>query len=291
MKILVTGARGFIGGHLMAALKGHDVVGIDRADGDLRHDGVFRHLLWCHNPDVVVHLAAKVGRLFGEDKPADTVLDNVGMTALVAKACGDAGVRLAYASTSEIYGDGGSHPWREPEVGPHRKAAEPHNAYGLTKRQGEEFCQLYTDDPIILRFSMPYGPGLPAGKGRAALINFLHNAYHGEPLTVHKDAERSWCWIGDTVRGVRMILESGRGGAWNIGRDDNALPMRTVAEMACDLVGASHDLIVEVDAPGRQTVVKRLNTDKLRGIGWDPGVELEDGMRMTLAAMNLAVAA
>jgi nucleoside-diphosphate-sugar epimerase len=129
---------------------------------------------------------------------------------------------------------------------------------------------------------MPYGSGLPAGRGRAAIINFLYNALHGLPLTVHRDSERSWCWIGDTVRAVRLLLEQTDGGAYNIGRDDNAVPMRRVAEMACDLVGAPHSLIEEIDAPGRQTVVKRLATQKIRDLGWSPEVSLEDGMARTL---------
>jgi nucleoside-diphosphate-sugar epimerase len=283
VKVLVTGAAGFIGSHLCPELeKGYEVVPIDRVNGDLRRQSVVDNLLDLHRPDVVVHLAAKVGRLFGEDSPALTVLDNAGMTALVAKSCGERRIRLVYASTSEVYGDGAESTWEETAV-----MNLPHNLYGLSKRWGEEVCHLYAPEGlVILRFSMPYGPGLPAGRGRAALVNFLHQAMNREPLTVHKDSERSWCWIGDTVRGVRMILESGESGAWNVGRDDNACPMRSVAEMACDLVAAPHSLIQEVDAPSRQTVVKRLSTAKLRSLGWKPEVELPEGMRRTLEELQ-----
>jgi nucleoside-diphosphate-sugar epimerase len=283
VKVLVTGAAGFIGSHLCPELeKSYEVVPIDRVNGDLRRQSVVDNLLDLHRPEVVVHLAAKVGRLFGEDSPALTVLDNAGMTALVAKSCGERGIRLVYASTSEVYGDGAESTWEEEAV-----MNLPHNLYGLSKRWGEEVCHLYAPEGlVILRFSMPYGPGLPAGRGRAALVNFLHQAMNREPLTVHKDSERSWCWIGDTVRGVRMILESGESGAWNVGRDDNACPMRSVAEMACDLVAAPHSLIQEVDAPSRQTVVKRLSTAKLRSLGWKPEVELPEGMRRTLEELQ-----
>jgi nucleoside-diphosphate-sugar epimerase len=283
VKVLVTGAAGFIGSHLCPELeKSYEVVPIDRVNGDLRRQSVVDNLLDLHRPDVVVHLAAKVGRLFGEDSPALTVLDNAGMTALVAKSCGERRIRLVYASTSEVYGDGAESTWEETAA-----MNLPHNLYGLSKRWGEEVCHLYAPEGlVILRFSMPYGPGLPAGRGRAALVNFLHQAMNREPLTVHKDSERSWCWIGDTVRGVRMILESGESGAWNVGRDDNACPMRSVAEMACDLVAAPHSLIQEVDAPSRQTVVKRLSTAKLRSLGWKPEVELPEGMRRTLEELQ-----
>lgn len=284
MNILVTGAAGFIGTHLWDELEqdGHRVIPADRRfGGDLRDPANVRDLFtWAadHDVDQVVHLAAKVGRLFGEDDLTATVADNVTMTALIARACGDHGIPLAYASTSEVYGDLGEQLARED--GPMQL---PHNAYGLSKRQGEEFCRLYAPDQLLLlRFSMPYGPGHPPGRGRAALTNFLHQALHGDPIPVHVGAERAWCWIGDTVRAVRMLLEQGETGAWNIGRDDNPVSMRRVAELACDLVGAPHDLISDVPAPGRQTVVKRLSTRKLRAIGWEPQIELEDGMARVL---------
>jgi nucleoside-diphosphate-sugar epimerase len=79
-------------------------------------------------------------------------------------------------------------------------------------------------------------------------------------------------------------------GSWNVGRDDIAIPMRTVAEMACAMTGAPQDLIQDVEAPGRQTVVKRLSMDKLRSIGWEPQVELGEGMARTLAWVKDQVA-
>lgn len=72
-------------------------------------------------------------------------------------------------------------------------------------------------------------------------------------------------------------------GAWNVGRDDIAVSMRTVAEMACAMTSAPMSIIEEVDPPDMQTVVKRLSTDKLRSIGWEPEVELGEGMERTLA--------
>jgi nucleoside-diphosphate-sugar epimerase len=281
MKILITGAAGFIGGHLQAELiaANHEVVGIDRPDGDLRHAPVAAHLIGCHKPDLVVHLAAKVGRLFGEDDVMETVADNAGMTALVAKACGDLGVRMVYASTSEVYGDGAEHTWEEADIG----LALPHNAYGLSKRHGEDYCRLYASEGLtIWRISMPYGGGLPAGRGRAAIINMLHQALNKQTIPVHRGAERSWCYVADTVRGMRHTIEDTDGGVFNVGRDDASVSMLHVAMMACELTGAPLDLIEEVDAPARQTVVKRLATGKLRSLGWEPRVELEEGMTRTL---------
>lgn len=277
MRILCTGANGFVGSHLVPELRehGHEVIGVDRADGDLRDYGMCGWVIARHRPEVVVHLAAKVGRMFGEDDPLETIADNTGMTANVARVCGELGVRLVYASTSEIYGDNGEAECDE-VTGPF---SLPHNAYGLSKLHGEQFGRLYAPDGFTaLRLSMPYGEGLPWGVGRAALINFVWQAMHDEPITVHQGAERSWCYIKDTVRGIRLVIEKTDGGAYNVGRDDNRTPMIEVARMVCDHVGASYDLIREVEPPERQTCVKRLSNRRLTDLGWSPTVELPEGI-------------
>jgi nucleoside-diphosphate-sugar epimerase len=278
MRLGVTGAAGFIGRWLCSELAevGHRVTAIDRinAGGDLLEPGVAAGWLRRTRPDLVVHLAAQVGRIFSEDDVRRTVRLNAEMTTIVAQACGDAGVRLAYASTSEIYGDQGDELCRED--GP---TVLPQGAYGLTKRWGEEACRLYAPDGLVIfRPSMPYGPGAPPGRGRRAMDTMLWQAHHRTPITVHRGAERSWCWVGDVVRGIRLAIEQPDALVVNVGRDDDPRTMLEVARLACKLAGAPEDLIVEVDAPPGQTVVKRLATDRLRVLGWAPTVELEDGM-------------
>ena len=288
----MTGGAGFIGQHLMGELSshGHFVRWTDLAtDGfDMRVEDDVDVNLSAARPDVVIHLAAQVGRVFGEDDLERSISTNALGTARVAVACEEHGCRLMYVSTSEVYGDQGEEVCWEggPEV-------LPHGIYGLSKRWGEEAARLYAPDGLqILRLSMPYGPGLPAGRGRAAIINFLHQAHHRMPLTVHRGGERSWCYVGDTVRGIRIVLEEGdmprtasqsrEGvGVYNVGRDDAAVTMLEVAQLACDIAGAPHSLIELVDPPGRQTVVKRLSTAKLRQLGWRPTVELRRGMELT----------
>lgn len=286
MKVLVTGAAGFIGGHLTDGLqhRGHEVIGLDwnptplTYAADLLKPGTFASELEHNKPDLVVHLAAQVGRLFGEDDVRNSVVSNAVMTTVVASECGRRGIKLAYASTSEVYGDRGDMVCHEHDP----LVVLPHNIYGLSKRWGEEACQLYTDDPYVFRLSMPYGPGVPPGRGRRALDTMLWQAHNGLPLTVHRGAERSWCWVGDTINGIVTVLDRADGGTWNVGRDDAYLSMLELAERCCDLTGASHDLITLVDPPARQTVVKRLATSKLRSLGWRPVVELDEGLPRVL---------
>lgn len=284
VRVLVTGYRGFLGQHLMRELEAHDhrVYGVDiltDPSDDLRQPGVALRAVERVMPEVVVHLAAKVGRLFGEDNPAETVADNAGMTALVAQAAASIKARVVYASTSEVYGDNGEQLCDEIN-GPF---SLPHNIYGLSKFWGEQACRLYAPrDLTILRFSMPYGPGLPAGRGRAAIINMLWQALRRERIPVHRGAERSWCWVGDTMRATRLAIEKWDEGVYNIGRDDAAVSMLEVAQMACDLVNSPRSLIKQFDAPANQTVVKRLATERVRRLGWRPEVELVEGMELTL---------
>lgn len=283
MRIALTGSSGFVGSWLTAELRdhGHDVITLDRIPGpatdgvaDLLDEGVVRDWLLTSGADLCYHLAAQVGRLFGDDDPVHTVRSNAEITTNIARWCGEYGIRLAYVSTSEVYGDQGDADCDED--GP---MILPHNLYGLSKRWGEEAAQLFApDDLVIARLSMPYGPGVPPGRGRRAMDTMLWQAHHGMPLTVHRGAERSWCWVGDTVRGLRLIIEQPAAGAWNVGRDDDPRTMLEIAERACDMAGASRDLIQVIDPPHAQTVVKRLTTSRLRALGWAPEVELDEGM-------------
>lgn len=284
MRVLVTGASGFIGRHLVDELiaRRHSVYLLDRCaprPTELLDAGAFALAVDRFDPHVVIHLAAQVGRLFGEDDVRYSVRSNAEVTATVATVCAAKRVRLMYASTSEVYGDQGETICEE--AGPFDL---PHNIYGLSKRWGEEVCRLYlpADQLTVMRFSMPYGTGVTPGRGRAALPNILWQANTRQPIPIHVGAERSWCWVGDTVRAIMLLLEGDHAGAWNIGRDDDRRPLRDLAVLACEMTGAPSDLIVDVPAPPAQTVVKRLSMRKLASIGWAPTVEVEEGMERVL---------
>jgi nucleoside-diphosphate-sugar epimerase len=284
VRILLTGADGFIGLQLWTALQQtHDVKGIDLLEGDLTKLNIAAALIKRHKPQLVIHLAGLVGRLFGEDDVARTITANAIATTYIAQACAEAGIRLTYASTSEAFGDHGDRLVPESDHG-----VLPYNMYGLSKRWGEEACRLYMpeEDLQIFRLSMPYGPGLAAGRGRAALITFLFNAIHHKPITVHAGGTRSWCYITDTIKGIGMVIEDGGSGAWLVGRADNETSMLKVAEMACDIAGAPRGLIEVVDAPENQTLVKRLDPKRLYDIGWTPKVNLDEGVKMTYRAVK-----
>jgi dTDP-glucose 4,6-dehydratase len=277
MNILITGAKGFIGVNLVKYLEGagHDVIGIDFQDGDLREEAEADYFVAKYRPDIVIHLAAQVGIYFNEQDCVHAINSNAIMTLRVAKACAKYGARLVHTSTSEVYGDYGDRLIDEdaPLIG---KAT---GIYAISKRWGEEAAREYAPDGlIIIRPSMPYGPGVPPGIGRRAMDNMLWQAHHRKPITVHKGAMRSWCWIEDLCRGYELIINSGATGAFNIGRDDDEHSMLEIALKACDIARAEPDLINLIEPPVKKTTIKRLSTAKLRGLGWVPSVELDEGM-------------
>ena len=297
MRFLITGSSGFIGSHLTTELlnNGHDVFGMDRhprvrdipsVGGEINLSN-FLYAMSKYEPDRVVHLAASVGRENCEHDKRDTIRNNVELTTMIAETCAEYRIPLTYASTSEIYGDhegGGHKPISEDAAGDR----EPKNLYGLTKWWGEQACRLYAPVGLqVIRPTMPYGPGVPPGPGRRALDNFLWQAHHRKPITVHMGSRRSWVWIEDLVRGIRMVLESGGKGEWNVGRDDDLKSMAQCAEIACMVTGAPLDLISIRGVPSDVTAVKNLSVDRLRRLGWDPTVDFREGMERLYAWIEL----
>jgi dTDP-glucose 4,6-dehydratase len=285
MRYVITGHKGFIGSYLTAELesRGHTWHGVDWAGNpsiDLSAPNFFeralRSALAQQKVDAVIHLAAQPGRVFGEEDRAKTIQLNAAMTAEIAAACGKMGVRLIYTSTSEVYGD---RPGHALEVATPR----PKNLYGLTKLWGEEVSKLYAPERLlILRPTMPYGPGMAVGHGRAALPTFIWYAIKGHPIKVHADAKRSWCYIDDLIRGFADLIEKAwAGGIYNVGRDDDLRTMTEIAVMACKLAGAPTSLIEYEDPDPTITLVKDLAVNGLRGWGFRPQVSLEEGMRRT----------
>jgi nucleoside-diphosphate-sugar epimerase len=280
VRFVVTGHRGFIGRWLVRELAdaGHEVRGADRSTGQLERPELFDGLLADTAPHAVVHLAARVGGGRAAEAPARTIRDNAELTALIARSCAAAGTRLVYGSSCEVYGDLGGE--RCLESGP---TGMPLNLYGLSKRWGEEAAQLLAPNGLtIARISMPYGPGAAPGARAPAVTNILDRALRRERITVHRGARRSWCWIGDCVIGMRVLLEGNHTGVFNVGRDDDLEPLRATAERACDLAGAPRTLIEETVPPPGRTLVKVVPSDRLRALGWRPETGIHRGMTRTL---------
>lgn len=295
MRILLTGGLGFIASYLRPELevRGHDVFIVDREDGDLSEPNVAFNIIDDRDINMVVHLAARPGRVFGEDDPFLTVRDNVTATIYVARACAEANTRLCYISTSEVYGD-----YRPPGkwsaiTDHHESLKEEHagigkmrNLYALTKYLSEQVSQLYAPkDLLIIRPSMAYGPDMATGYGRAALPTMIEHFLHDQTYTIHRDCYRSWCYIDDLVRGMADVIERGEG-TYNVGRDDDLRSMYMLAHTVCATLRLDPDLILLGDHDSTITPIKDISMARLRSLGWEPQVSIEDGIKMTAEALR-----
>jgi dTDP-glucose 4,6-dehydratase len=250
VNVLVTGGRGFLGGHVCDALAaaGHKAIPLGRSDGDLAEPGVIERLLDEHTPQAVVHLAAVMP---GDER----LMQNAPITALVAHACSEHGVRLLHGSTTSVYAD--------------------ETPYAESKRASEQAA----GDAAILRFAFPYGPG----QRRGTIRTMLDQALGREPIVVYRGWERSFCFATDAARAVALLLDADATGTYDIGRDDDRRTLPEVARIACRLTGAPDELIDIVDPhAGPVLVLEGLDVARLHELGWRPEVELEDGMQRTL---------
>jgi dTDP-glucose 4,6-dehydratase len=295
-KIFVTGALGFIGSFLVPYLteQGHEVVSSDvhvrdyadyvRADVTSFEDlyKIFKK----EDIDQVIHMAGEVGRMVGEEHPQKMVyVNNIGTLNLI-KLCLEYDCRLVYFSTSEVYGrlfDKGKAVKEEDlENG---SIFVTTNVYALSKLFGEAIVRHYLENyglnAVTIRPFMVYGPGEHPSKYRSALINFVQSALKGETLTVHKGAERAWCYVSDFISGLYLVMQhpfSGKYEAFNIGSDEYHT-MEEVARMVVDECGANANKIRVVEPPAKfLSLAKKFSITKVRSLGYEPKISLREGI-------------
>ncbi len=304
-RVLVTGAGGFIGHHLVRYLKAEGCVvrGADLVEpefeptaadefliGDLRRPEACAAAV--HGMDEVYHLAANMGGMgFIEYHKARIAHDNVIIDANMLEAASGAGVsRFFYASSACVYP-----PFRlqAPDAPPLREEdaypADPVDGYGWEKLYAERMCRHYREelglDTRVARFHSMYGPlGTWDGgreKAPAAICRKVALAPDGGAIEIWGDGRqtRTYCYIDDCVEGVHRLMRSDHREPINLG-SERLIGIDDLAMLVAGLAGKRLELR---HVPGPEGVRGRSSDNgRVRAVlGWEPRVSLEDGMRRT----------
>jgi dTDP-glucose 4,6-dehydratase len=304
---LVTGGSGFLGSHLCDALlaRGHRVICVDNFDtgslANIHHlrgeNFVFMHKdvtepFFVDEPvDVVYHFASPASPIDYLRLPLHTL--KVGSYG-THHALGLAKLhraRFLTASTSEVYGDPQVHPQPESYWG-HVNPIGPRGVYDEAKRYAEALTMAYHRqqgvDTAIVRIFNTYGPRMRPHDGRA-IPTFLRQALQDRPITVFGtgDQTRSFCYVDDLIDGIIRLAESGIHQPVNIG-NPNEFTLLELAQTVVEVTGSRSEIVFEA-LPTDDPQVRQPDISLARELlGWEPTVELRDGLRRTLEAAGAA---
>lgn len=305
MRVLITGAAGFLGSHLCDRFlaEGHSVIGMDNLiTGNTRniahlagnpefrfikHD-VTQYIYVAEPLDAVLHFASPASPIDYLKLPIQTLkVGALGTHNTLGLARGK-GARFLLASTSEVYGDPLEHPQREDYNG-NVDAVGLRGVYDEAKRFAEAMTMAYHRfhgvDTRIVRIFNTYGPRMRLDDGRV-VPNFVGQALRGEALTVYGDGAqtRSFQYVSDLVEGVYRLLLSDYTDPVNIGTQDE-LSVAEFARLVNDLTGNAagitfrHDQRIKGDPQTRRPDSSRARLV----LGWEPVVPLRDGLDRTIA--------
>ena len=309
MRILITGAAGFLGSHLCDRLlaEGHDVIGLDNfITGNhqniahlmgnekfsfQKHD-VSNYIFVRGKVDAVLHFASPAS----PNPQSPSGYFNLPIQTMKAGALGThnclgvaraQNARFLLASTSEIYGDPQVHPQSEDYTG-NVDPAGPRAVYDEAKRFAESITMAYHRthgvDTRIVRIFNTYGPRMDLEDGRA-LPNLLKQALLGQALTVYGDGSqtRSFCYVDDLIEGIIKLLYSSEHLPVNIG-NQHEMTLLEFAETINKVVGNKGGITFVKNARSvrdpqqRQPDITRARTI----LGCEPKTQLEEGVRLTI---------
>jgi UDP-glucuronate 4-epimerase len=316
LKLLVTGAAGFIGMHASRALleRGHEVLGLDNLNAyydpalkrarleqlkphpkfafeklDIADAPAIEALFGAHRFDCVLHLAAQAGVRYSLENPMAYVTSNVAGFLNILEACRKSKIaHLVYASSSSVYGANTEMPFRE-----EHRVDRPVSLYAATKRAGELMAEshsrLYGTPCTGLRYFTVYGPW---GRPDMAFFGFTRAILKGKPIRVFNrgELERDFTYVDDVVEATARIAERphpGAGGAerhriFNVGYGS---PILLVVFVRSPARAAGRKAVIEMAPmqPG-DVAATWASTDKLRAaIGYAPATPLDAGIERFVA--------
>ena len=302
MRVLITGAAGFLGSHLCDRFlaEGHSVVGLDNLvtghDDNIAHlAGNERFEFVRHNIstytyvpgplDGVLHFASPASPIDYLELPIQTLKVGALGTHNALGLAKAKGARFFLASTSEVYGDPLVHPQREDYWG-NVNPIGPRGVYDEAKRFAEAITMAYHRyhgvDTRIIRIFNTYGPRMRPRDGRV-VSNFIVQALNGEPITIYGDGSqtRSFCYVSDEVDGIYRLFMHGDSMPTNIGNPAE-YTIKQLAELVIDITGSRSEIVYR-DLPEDDPKVRRPDITRARKmLGWEPKVEVREGVAMTV---------
>src|SRR6266513_451810 len=310
MRLLVTGAAGFLGSHLCDRLlaQGHTVVGMDNlitgAPANLTHLGHHRGFQFIRHDvstfidvpgpvDGILHFASPASPVDYLEYPIPTLKVGALGTHNTLGLAREKKAKLLLASTSETYGDPLVHPQPEDYWG-NVNPIGPRGVYDEAKRFAEAMTMAYHRfhhlDTRIVRIFNTYGPRMRPNDGRV-VSNFIVQALRGESLTVYGDGSqtRSFCYVDDLIEGIVRLFERGTPEPTNIG-NPHEFTVRQLADSVLRLTG-SKSTIVQRPLPIDDPRVRQPDISYARRtLAWEPTISLEDGLRRTIEYFSGVVA-
>jgi dTDP-glucose 4,6-dehydratase len=305
MRVLLTGAAGFVGSHLAERLlnDGCEVTGVDNlctgrkrnlatfaghprfrfVEADVTRDlpDFLRSAKW----DWVMHFASPASPPKYDALPIETMLVNGEATRKLLDLCVDSGASFFFASTSEVYGDPLVHPQPESYWG-HVNPIGVRSIYDEGKRYGEALCFAYHRSkqvPIrVIRIFNTYGPRMDPEDGRV-VTNLMFQALRKKPLTIYGDGRqtRSFQYVSDLVEGIVRFMGVRHTGPLNLGNPGEFTILEFAKKVQTLIPGVSplEFMPLPGDDPKQRKPEIRLARELL---GWEPRIVLDEGLRLTL---------
>ena len=275
MRVLITGAAGFLGSHLTG----------NESFEFVRHN--ISNYTYVAGPlDGVLHFASPASPIDYLEQPIPTLKVGALGTHNALGLAKAKNARFFLASTSEVYGDPLVHPQPESYWG-NVNPVGPRGVYDEAKRFAEAITMAYHRfhglDTRIVRIFNTYGPRMRPHDGRV-VTNFIVQALNGEPLTVYGDGSqtRSFCYVDDEVEGIYRLFMRGTPEPTNIGNPDE-YTVRQLAEIVIELTGSSSPIesrpLPQDDPKVRRPDITRARTT----LGWEPKVPVREGIARTIA--------
>lgn len=308
-RALVTGGAGFLGSHLCDALlgEGYSVVAADNLitgrEANLRHlcnDSRFEFQnidinepFDCGKVDYVFHFASLASPVDYMKHGVDTLKVGSLGTLYALEVARKYGAKYLISSTSECYGDPLEHPQKETYWG-HVNPIGPRSVYDESKRFSEAltmaYHRYYKLDTRIVRIFNTYGPRMQLNDGRV-IPNFMKQALLGQELTVYGNGSqtRSFCYVSDETDGFLRLSRSDEHLPVNIG-NPTEFTILECAKRVLAVTGSKSKLRYE-PMPQDDPKQRRPDISKAKALlGWEPKIDLETGLHMSLEYFRAAVA-